>query len=361
MGKRVFTIIIVIAMSINFLACKTKDKENILLNDVKSQSKVEQQEINTAIENGNKYLEEENYDKAKKWYEEAISISKNNADTYIKIKDKYLEKDRKDDAYRIVRLAIDNNVDVENMKKELKKIEDTFDTVVINKSIYVNENYQLPSEIILNVTGSDVNGKITWDNSKVTTSKSGKFIYRGNIFQYGRKVVVNLEVKDIEKKKLLCYVSDIYEEEGNIYISVDELQYFQEDTSKDNDFLKYKLRESGEELEQYIVFVDSETGKKNEYTSYRIKNVVKRKDKYNVSGECRYSYINQTFDDGVIYNRKNIKYKDLIDRIRIKNQAATRFGICNDGLPCWVYIENNVVVQVDELHENLLVLDYLVN
>ena len=44
-------------MSINFLACKTKDKENILLNDVKSQSKVEQQEINTAIENGNRYLQ----------------------------------------------------------------------------------------------------------------------------------------------------------------------------------------------------------------------------------------------------------------------------------------------------------------
>lgn len=36
-------------------------------------------------------------------------------------KDKYLEYDRKDDAYRIIRLAIDNNVDVENMKKELIK------------------------------------------------------------------------------------------------------------------------------------------------------------------------------------------------------------------------------------------------
>ena len=84
-----------IVMSMNFLGCKTKDKENILLKDVKSQSKVEDQEIRTAIDNGNKYLEEGNYDKAKKWYEKAISISKSNADTYIKIKNKYLEKDRK--------------------------------------------------------------------------------------------------------------------------------------------------------------------------------------------------------------------------------------------------------------------------
>ena len=62
-------------------------------------------------------MEEENYDKAKKWYEKAISMSKANVDTYKKIKDKYLEKGRSDDAYRIVRLAIDNKVDVNNMKK----------------------------------------------------------------------------------------------------------------------------------------------------------------------------------------------------------------------------------------------------
>ena len=196
MGKKIFVIMISIVMSMNFLGCKTKDKENILLKDVKSQSKVEEQEIRTAIDNGNKYLEEGNYDKAKKWYEKAISISKSNADTYIKIKNKYLEKDRKDDAYRIVRLAIDNNVDVENMKKELKRIKDTFDTIVINESIYVGEKYKLPSESLLNINGNRVNGEISWDNSKVTTNKAGKFVYKGEIPSYGRKVIVNLEVKD---------------------------------------------------------------------------------------------------------------------------------------------------------------------
>ena len=200
MGKRIFAIIIVIVISINFLACKTKDKENILLKDVKSQSKVEEQEIRTAIDNGNKYLEEENYEKAKKWYDKAISISKNSINTYIKIKDKYLEKGRKDDAYRIVRLAIDNNVDVENMKKELKKIEDTFDTIVINKSIYVGENYQLPSETMLNIDGSNINGKISWDNNRVRTNKACTFRYTGNIPQYGRSVQLVLSIKENSKK-----------------------------------------------------------------------------------------------------------------------------------------------------------------
>lgn len=198
--RKIVTIFVMLVVTFSLFGCSKGDKENILLNDVKSQSKVEQQEINTAIENGNKYLEEKNYDKARKWYEKAISISKANVDTYKKIEDKYLEKGRSDDAYRIIRLAIDNNVDVENMKKELKKIEDTFDIIVINKSIYVGENYQLPSETMLNIDGSNINGKISWDNNRVRTNKAGIFRYTGNIPQYGRSVQLVLSIKENSKK-----------------------------------------------------------------------------------------------------------------------------------------------------------------
>ena len=198
--RKIVTIFVMLVVTFSLFGCSKGDKENILLNDVKSQSKVEQQEINTAIENGNKYLEEKNYDKARKWYEKAISISKANVDTYKKIEDKYLEKGRSDDAYRIIRLAIDNNVDVENMKKELKKIEDTFDIIVINKSIYVGENYQLPSETMLNIDGSNINGKISWDNNRVRTNKAGIFRYTGNIPQYGRSVQLVLNIKESSKK-----------------------------------------------------------------------------------------------------------------------------------------------------------------
>ena len=198
--RKIVTIFVMLVVTFSLFGCSKGDKENILLNDVKSQSKVEQQEINTAIENGNKYLEEKNYDKARKWYEKAISISKANVDTYKKIEDKYLEKGRSDDAYRIIRLAIDNNVNVENMKKELKKIEDTFDIIVINKSIYVGENYQLPSETMLNIDGSNINGKISWDNNRVRTNKAGTFRYTGNIPQYGRSVQLVLNIKESSKK-----------------------------------------------------------------------------------------------------------------------------------------------------------------
>ena len=298
MLKKIFAVSISIIMLMNFMACTSKDKESILLKDVKSQSKVEEQEIRTAIDNGNKYLEEGNYDKAKKWYERAISISKSSVDTYVKIKNKYLKKNRKDDAYRIIRLAIDNNVDVENMKKELKKIEDTFEIIVINKSIYVGEDYQLPSETMLNINGNNISGKITWGNNKVRTNKIGTFSYMGNISQYGRKVILNFDVKDknnnnviVENKKIdesekkdesnpvqsdiyvneesyftgtkLCYVTSVVKEQGSDYLTLKEAEFYEgEDAIKqasidENDTLernsgKYYIRDVGKEEEYYV-------------------------------------------------------------------------------------------------------------
>ena len=55
--RKIVTIFVMLVVTFSLFGCSKGDKENILLNDVKSQSKVEQQEINTAIENGNRYLQ----------------------------------------------------------------------------------------------------------------------------------------------------------------------------------------------------------------------------------------------------------------------------------------------------------------
>ena len=68
----------------------------------------------------------------------------------------------------------------------------------MNKSIYVGEDYSLPSEASLNIDGKDINGKITWNNGSISTNKSGKFVYDGKISLYGRKVIMNLEIKDLD-------------------------------------------------------------------------------------------------------------------------------------------------------------------
>ena len=55
--RKIVTIFVMLVVTFSLFGCSKGAKENILLNDVKSQSKVEQQEINTAIENGNRYLQ----------------------------------------------------------------------------------------------------------------------------------------------------------------------------------------------------------------------------------------------------------------------------------------------------------------
>ena len=370
MLKRILALFVGIIISINCIACTGADKENILLNDVKSQSKVEQQEINTSIENGNKYLEEKNYDKAKKWYEKAISISKSNVDTYKKIEDKYLEKGRSDDAYRIIRLAIDNGVDVENMKKELKSIEDTFDVIVMNKVIYAGENYKLPNEVSLDVNGSKVTGKIKWNNDKIKNNSAGVFTYGGSIAQYGRKVILNLEIKDknnnviVENKKndkdekkneTNPIQSDIYVDEKS-YFTGTKLCYVTKFEGKEyNRFLTLKEVEFYEG--EYAIEQANIEGKSvlyKESGEYYIK-TVGNEEMYLVSEQCSWKV---AFD--LIVNNRHVQKGNFPQFVEENNNEPLSIfksiskanewnvpGFSSDGMFAKVYIENGVVENVE--------------
>ena len=348
--RKIVTIFVMLVVTFSLFGCIKGDKETILDKDVKSKSKLENQEIKSAMEKGNGYLEEKNYDKAKKWYEKAISINRSKVSTYKNIEDKYLKKDRKDDAYRIVRLAIDNDVDVEKMKKELKKIEDSFDVIVMNKSIYVGEDYSLPSEASLNIDGKDINGKITWNNSSISTNKSGKFVYDGKISLYGRKVIMNLEIKDKELSnskvkgdlvnensrdgKKLCFIKEFNDNEGNGYAIVDEVQYFSVDTPKDQEALVDKYTGN------YLEYDDCD-GDKDEYW---IKNLSISEEKYYISEACTYVYIDNILTpDGTGYESRNMnlnEMKDYIDRYYNSYSKEDNYGQL-----WWVYVENNKIVK----------------
>ena len=371
MLKRILALFVGIIISINCIACTGADKENILLNDVKSQSKVEQQEINTSIENGNKYLEEKNYDKAKKWYEKAISISKSNVDTYKKIEDKYLEKGRSDDAYRIIRLAIDNGVDVENMKKELKSIEDTFDVIVMNKVIYAGENYKLPNEVSLDVNGSKVTGKIKWNNDKVKNSVVGIFTYGGNIAQYGRKVILNLEIKDknnnviVENKKndkdekkneTNPIQSDIYVDEKS-YFTGTKLCYITKFEGKEyNRVLVLKEVEfyEGEEAIKQAS-VDGNDALDRKLGKYYIRINDGDEEEYYVSEECPWivSYDLIKYCNNVSLVASTFFYGvscEMAQGIYRKQCEADEWnvpGFSSKGMFAKVYIENGVVEKVE--------------
>ena len=371
MLKRILALFVGIIISINCIACTGADKENILLKDVKSQSKVEEQEIETAIENGNKYLEEKNYDKAKKWYEKAISISKSNVATYKKIEGKYLEKDRSDDAYRIIRLAIDNGVDVENMKKELKSIEDTFDVIVMNKVIYAGENYKLPNEVSLDVNGSKVTGKIKWNNDKVKNSVVGIFTYGGNIAQYGRKVILNLEIKDKNNNVIVENKKNDKDEKKNETNPIQSDIYVDEKSYFTGTKLCYVTKFEGKEYNRVLVLkevefyegeeaikqasVDGNDALDRKLGKYYIRINDGDEEEYYVSEECPWivSYDLIKYCNNVSLVASTFFYGvscEMAQGIYRKQCEADEWnvpGFSSKGMFAKVYIENGVVEKVE--------------
>lgn len=119
MNKRLFSklvIISVITISSTFVSCQNTSKKITISEDTKNEISSEENEITQAIETGKDYLTQNNFDKAKEYFNKAISLGKGNKDIYLKIKDIYMSFNRFDDAYFIIKAALTNNIDIENMK-----------------------------------------------------------------------------------------------------------------------------------------------------------------------------------------------------------------------------------------------------
>lgn len=208
---KILSVLAILFLGSMFLtSCAPSNKENILYEDAEEQATVEENEVKHYVEEGNKYLDESNYEEAWKSYEEAIGIMKNNKETYISIKDKYIEKGLYDDAYYVIRLALDNEVDTENMTSLLNEIKPNLSEITLNIDVYKDENYRLPKETKINVIGKETSIPIIWSNNNVTTNKIGQYVFEGELDGYGKKVTLNLNVKyrEIETKQVFINSMD---------------------------------------------------------------------------------------------------------------------------------------------------------
>lgn len=115
-------LLLLFIFSLSISGCSHKDKEIIVTENVKAEAKQEKNQVEKYIELGNKLFEKSKYADAKSAYEKAIKLDKMNKQTYLTIEDKYLEKNKIEDAANIIQEAINNNVDVDNMKQILLKL-----------------------------------------------------------------------------------------------------------------------------------------------------------------------------------------------------------------------------------------------
>ena len=192
MKKRfIAKVTIILLLMITFIGCGVENSEKVISDNVSKESDL----ILKAMDEGNSYLQEDKFEEAKQSYEKAISIEKLNKETYLTIKDKYLNKGRVDDAYYIIKLAIKNNIDTVNMDTLLGEISEKFEIPCIETQLEQNSKYSLPDEVTMKINDVDIKVSVKWNNcSEIDTSKVGKFSYDGNSDEYGRKVKLELSV-----------------------------------------------------------------------------------------------------------------------------------------------------------------------
>lgn len=324
--KRSLFILLLFVLTFSLAACSAQEKQTVLSQNVSQEVKTEEVEIQNDVEQGNQYVDEGKYEDAKKTYEKAISLEPSNKDIYVKIKDKYIEKQRLDDAYYVTKLAINNNVEVNNMNAALEDIKKKFDVITIEKALNQNSNFTLQdtTSIKLNNIEEVKDAPIKWNSTSVDTSKAGTLNYEGVIEQYGRSVKLVLNVMPIIKEKKIGYIKDVYESNGKRYIKVDEVEFYFGDKA---------LEEGLKDKSDKVYFED---GKYHIYDSYYIRNKNSEIKVYEIADNaafnvCIYHY-NMQGNSAITKDAPYMDFKKFSKETRVT----------------WIYLENNVVVKTEE-------------
>lgn len=195
--KKCLVITMISAISIQLLVgCNfnEKQKEVILSQDIRDDIKEEEKESEILKIKAQEYLAQGDYNQAKELYNKVILMDKGNKDLYLEIKDNYISVNRFDDAYEVVKVAIDNNVDTEEMIEISKDIQKSFEVIEYNYTVEIGEKVALPTEGTINLRGESINVPIKWNVDKVDTASKGIFNYEGVNSQYGRVFKASVEV-----------------------------------------------------------------------------------------------------------------------------------------------------------------------
>lgn len=317
--KSLFLVTLTLLAIITLSACEDKQKTTVIATDIKQETAMQEDEVKKIIMDGDSFLNEGKYEDAKSTFEKAISMDKANKGAYIEIKNKYMEKQRLDDAYGIIKTAINNNVDTENMKEILKDIKSKFEDIKLDISLYENSEYQLPTKVKTKINNEDKELDVVWSNNTIDTSKIGKVKYEGKIEQYDKNVELNLNVMEIKRERKTGYISKVYEQGGIRYITIDEVEfYFNE---KNNRIADIEAAKDGVQAYEGV---------------YYIRNNNKTLKNIQISPEAKITLCGYRFNLETLYQNpvSYAKFKEM-------KQQQERFL-------CHINLENDVVVKIEE-------------
>ena len=344
-----FLFIFIISTSLTLISCKDSSKKITISENTEGEVSLEESEIIKAINAGEKLLDENKLEESKEYFNKAISLEKENKDTYIRIKDKYISINKLDEAYNIIKTAISNNVDVENMKSILKEISSKFEVIKISNSIYQNSSYALPKEVTTNISNSQISIPVTWNNENVNTNTIGTFTYEGYNHEYGRKVIVDLTViENIYEKQSGC-IKSVYSANGKTYIDVDLIELyigFEEavaEAIKDN---RAAINEKGEYFLPDPIYIRNNYTK---LTTYEVSNncIIQLLPRdFSKLGYDPESTINFSPPNPVSFNEFE-KFITESNKIFVEANSKNEIKTITDRETlCWIEIKNGVATSI---------------
>ena len=345
--------IFVLSNSLLLISCGNTSKKITISENTQEEISLEENEIIKYIATGEKLLDEGNLQEAKENFDKSITFDKSNKDTYLRIKDKYLSMNKIDEAYNIIKTAIANNVDVENMKLILKEISSKFELIKLPFKVYQDSNYSLPNEVNLNVYDTSVSIPITWDTNTVDTNNLGTFTYEGYNDDYGRKVIVELTIIENVYDKQIGSIKNIYSVNGKTYIDVDLVEFYSgletalPEAIKDN---KAPINENGEYFLPNGIYI------RNKYSKLTT---------YEVSSNCLLQilpmdYLNLGYDTKYIEKLPPLnpisfaEFKEFIterNKIFLEEDPKYRnYTLTDRETLCWIELKNGVAISIYRQH-----------
>ncbi|MGL5153209.1 MAG: Ig-like domain-containing protein [Clostridium sp.] len=217
-------IVILMSSTAFALAKGENNKSEVIIDNITNEIKAEENEIINKIKDGEEKLTKNNYDEAMESFKDAISKEVTNKDTYIKIKDIYMGLNRKDDAYHIVRLAIANNIEKEEMTKIGEEIRKEFEVSTLTLKQSNRLKISLPKTVTMNINNQPKEVEVTWE--PVTDTKVGSYVVKGKSIDYERDVELNLILFDkITKDEAMQIVKNKFGDKNNKYIYNRDVKY----------------------------------------------------------------------------------------------------------------------------------------
>ncbi|ASW43530.1 tetratricopeptide repeat protein [Clostridium isatidis] len=330
-----------LTLAISLFACTDINKKITISNNTNKEILLEEDEISELINKGKKLLNDERYDEANAYFNKALELDKSNKNLYLKIKDIYLEANRLDDAYFLIKSAISNNVDVENMTKIAEEISSKFEIIKINDSIYQDLEYYFPNTVTTVINNKSIDLPIIWDYQKADTTNIGSFDYYGFNAEYGRKIQLTLTVKEVIYDKQIGSIQNIYTINGKSYIDVDLVEFYwgtetaSKEALKDNKILLY-----------------DEDGTPYYPNGYYIRNNDSELITYEISDSCSFQLLPNDFlflgyelppsSSYTIPNTASFNdFKNYINLYTPYNNEKT-----NRRTLCWIELKNGVAYSV---------------